>query len=395
MVARCVTAVVIVAGLVLNAVNLGANAGLSAPIGHDIVFSLWALAYASVGALITLRRPGNVVGWLLLAAGFVFALGSLSFEWANFALGARSAPGGELALLAANTGPTAALSLIPLALLLFPDGRLPSPRWRPVAWLMLASVAFLVLGYGMAPGRVDAAVAADNPIGIGAAGSLLVGFVVLGWSLTAVGFAAAGVATVGRLRRSRGTLRQQMKWVTYAAALMGVIWAQWCVTFLFSIPRVATDLELALTTAAMAGIPIAMGIAILRDRLYEIDVIIRKTIVYTLLVVVLFTVYAGGVFVLSLALRSVAGGSGALVVTLSTLAVAAAFQPLRRRIQHAVEHRFYRDKYDATDTLEAFTSRMREHIDIDALNNEMLAVVTETLQPTHATLWLRPTKHTG
>ncbi len=395
MVAWCVTAVVIAAGLVLNAVNLGTNAGLSAPLGHDIIFTLWAAAYATVGALITVRRRGNVVGWLLLAAGFVFAQGSLSFEYANFALARDSVPGGTLALLAADSVSTAALSLIPLALLLFPDGRLPSRRWRPVACLSLASVVFLIVGYGLAPGRVDPALAADNPIGIGGAESLLLGCVVLGWTLTVIGFAAAGIATVGRLRRSHGTVRQQMKWVTYAAAVLGLIWAQWAAVYLLPIPGGVFAFELALTAAAMAGIPISMGIAIFRYRLYEIDVIIRKTLVYTLLIAVLFMVYAGGVFVLSLALRNIAGGSGALVVTLSTLAVAAAFQPLRRRIQHAVEHHFYRDKYDATHTLEAFTTRMREHIDIDTLNSEMLAVVTETLQPAHATLWLRPTKHSG
>ena len=388
-----VTAVVIIAGLVLNVVNLHSNAGLSAPVGHDIVFSLWAAAYATVGALITVRRPGNLVGWLLLAAGFVFAQGSLSFEYANFALGPHSAPGGRLAFVAANTGATAALSLISLALLLFPDGRLPSRRWRPVAWLSAASSVFLIVGYGFAPGRVDAAAAFHNPLGIEAARRLLVGFVVLGWALTMVGFVAAGIATVGRMRRSSGTLRQQMKWVTYAAAILAVIYTQWTVTFLFTIPSRASDFELALATTAMAGIPISMGIAILRYRLYEIDVIIRKTLVYTLLIAILFAVYAAGIFVLSVALRDVAGGSGALVVTGSTLAVAAVFQPLRRRIQHTVEHRFYRDKYDATLTLETFNSRMREQIDLDALNHEMLTVVTEALQPAHATLWLRQTKH--
>jgi len=159
----------IAGGLVLNAVNQRSNAGLSAPIGHDIVFSLWAAAYAIVGALITIRRPGNAVGWLLLGAGVVFALGSLLYEYANSALGPRPAPGGMIALLLANTLPTAALSLIAMALLLFPNGHLPGPRWRPVAWLSLASIVLLNAGYGLAPGRIDQAAAADNPLGIGGA----------------------------------------------------------------------------------------------------------------------------------------------------------------------------------------------------------------------------------
>jgi hypothetical protein len=284
--------------------------------------------------------------------------------------------------------PTAALSLIAVALLLFPDKRLPGPRWRPVAWLSLASIVFLNVGYGLAPGRIDQAAASDNPLGIGGAAIPLDGLLVLGWSLTVLGFAAAGIAAARGLRRSTGVARQQMKWVTYAAAIL--IWAQYVGTHPLPLPSTVAGAELALAAAAMVGIPAAMGIAILRYRLFEIDLIIRKTLVYALLIAVLFVIYAGGVFVFSQALRRVAGGASALVVTLSTLAVAAAFQPLRRRIQHAVDHRFYRDKYDSTQIHNAFTTYMREQIDIDALATEMIVVVTDTLQPSHATLWVRP-----
>jgi hypothetical protein len=384
------TAAMIAGGLVLNAVNQRSNAGLSAPIGHDIVFSLWAAAYAIVGALITIRRPGNAVGWLLLGAGVVFALGSLLYEYANSALGPRPAPGGMIALVLANTLPTAALSLIAVALLLFPNGHLPGPRWRPVAWLSLASIVFLNVGYGLTPGRIDPAAATDNPLGIGGAAIPLDGLLVLGWSLTVLGFAAAGIAATRRLRLSTGVARQQMKWVTYAAAILGVIWAPYAGTHPLPLPSTVAAAELAAAAAAMVGIPAAMGIAILRYRLFEIDLIIRKTIVYALLISVLFVIYAGGVFVFSQALGRVAGGTSALVVTLSTLAVAAAFQPLRHRIQHAVDHRFYRDKYDPTQILSAFNNCMREEIDIDALATEMIAVVTDTLQPSHAMLWVRP-----
>ncbi len=376
----------------LNAVNLRSNAGLSAPVGHDVVFSLWASAYATVGAVITVRRPGNAVGWLLVGAGFVFAQGSLLFEFANSALGPRPAPGGTIALLVVNTVSTAALPLIAVAMLLFPDGTLPSPRWRPVAWLSLASGVFLILGYGLAPGRLDPAAATDNPLGIGGAAVPLDGLIVLGWSLTVLGFAAAGIATARRLRRSTGAARQQMKWVSYAAAILGVTWAPYAATHPLPLPSAVAGAELALAAAAMVGIPAAMGIAILRYRLYEIDLIIRKTLVYALLISVLFVIYAGGVFVFSQALRRVAGGTGSLVVTLSTLAVAAAFQPLRRRIQHSVDHRFYRDKYDSTQILKGIKGRMREQIDIDALATEMIAAVTDALQPSHATLWVRPTE---
>ena len=384
----CVTAAMIAGGLVGNAVNLRSNAGLTAPVGHDAVFSLWAAAYATVGAVITIRRPGNRVGWLLLGAGVVFAQGSLLFEYANSARG----PGGTIALLVVNTVSTAALPLVAAALLLFPNGTLPGPRWRPAALLALGSSVFLTLGYGLMPGPLDPAATTENPLGIGGATIPLDGLLVLGWSMTVIAFAAAGVATTRRLRGSTGAARQQMKWVTYAAAILGVTWAQYVATHPLPLPRAVAAVELGLAAAAMVGIPASMGIAILRYRLFEIDLIIRKTLVYALLIAVLLVIYTGGVFVFSQALRQVAGGTSALVVTLSTLAVAAAFQPLRRRIQHSVDHRFYRDKYDSIQVLNGIKTRMREQIDIDALATEMIAVVTDTFQPSHATLWVRPTE---
>ena len=154
-----------------------------------------------------------------------------------------------------------------------------------------------------------------------------------------------------------------MKWVCYAAAILGVTWAQYAATHPLPLPSTVAGAELGLAAAAMVGIPASMGIAILRYRLFEIDLIIRKTLVYALLIAVLFVMYTGGVFVFSQALRRVSGGTGALSVTLSTLAVAAAFQPLRRRIQHSVDHRFYREKYDSTKILDAIKTRMREQID--------------------------------
>jgi hypothetical protein len=180
-----------------------------------------------------------------------------------------------------------------------------------------------------------------------------------------------------------------MKWVTYAAAMLGVLWAQWTVTYLWPVTNSAVvNLELVLMTSAMAGVPVAMGIAILRYRLYGIDVIIRKTLVYAILVAALSIVYVGGVFVLSAALRTVAGGTGPLVVTLSTLGVAASFQPLRRRIQHAVDHRFYRERYDTTRIIDRFNHRMRGYVDLDTLQTELVDVVTTTLQPRSVALWV-------
>ncbi len=378
------------AGLVLNLVNLGSNAGLSAPLDHDIVFSLWAATYATVGAVVAIRRPGHVVGWLLLGAGFTFALASMCFEYANWALGPGAAPGGVLGLWVAETPSALPLVLIPLALLVFPDGRLLTARWRPLAWLSAVTAACLLAGLGLVPGRIDAAVPDTNPFGIAGAGTALDAVGVVGWALEIVLFAAAGAATVIRLRRSTGATHQQMKWVTYASAILGVVWAQWTVMYLAGVMGDALfAVELSVVAAAMAAVPVAMGIAILRYRLYGIDVIIRKTLVYAVLVAILSAVYAGGVIGLSEGLRSITGGTGAVAVTLSTLGVAAMFQPLRRRIQHGVDSRFYRDRYDSARVVGLFNQRMRDQIDLGALESELLAVVTTTLQPASAGLWIR------
>jgi hypothetical protein len=390
MITWCVAAAMVAAGLVLNAVNHGANAGLSPPLDHDIVFSLWAATYATAGAVVAIRRPGNVVGWLLLSAGFLFALGSVCFEYANWALGPGSSALGAEALWVAEAPPALPLILIPLALLVFPDGRLLSARWRALVWLSVLTAVCLVAGIGLAPGRLDANAPVRNPFGIDGAGTALTVVGVLGWALAIVLFAAAGAATVIRLRRTTGATHQQMKWVSYAAAVLGVVWAQWTLLYLADVMGDAMfAVELSILAAAMAGVPVAMGIAILRYRLYGIDVIIRKTLVYAAVIATLAAAYIGGVVLLSEALRSVTGGTGAVAVTLSTLGVAAMFQPLRRRIQHGVDRRFYRDRYDSARIVSLFNHRMRDEIDLGALETELLAVVTAALQPASVGLWLR------
>ena len=386
----CVAAAMTAAGLVLNVVNLGSNAGLAAPLDHDIVFSLWAATYATVGAVVAIRRPGHVVGWLLLGAGFTFALSSLSFEYANWTLRPGGSPGGAEALWVAEAPSTLALILIPTALLVFPDGRLVSARWRPLAWLAGVTAVCLVGSTGLMPGRFESDSSATNPFGIDGAGTALTAVGVVGWALALVLFAAAGSATVVRLRRSTGATHQQMKWVCYAAAILGVVWAQWTVLYLTGVMGDAMfAAELAILVVAMAAVPVAMGIAVLRYHLYGIDVIIRKTLVYAALIAILAAAYIGGVVLLSEALRSLTGGTGAVAVTVSTLGVAAMFQPLRRRVQRAVDRRFYRDRYDSARIVSLFNHRMRDEIDLGALETELLAVVSTALQPASVGLWLR------
>jgi len=389
MITWCVAAAMVAAGLVLNVMNLDSNAGISPPLDHDIVFSLWAAIYSTVGAVVAIRSRGHVVGWLLLGAGFIFALGSLCFEYANWALGPGSWPGGSWALWVAETPSALALVLIPLALLLFPDGRFVSARWRPLTGVSVLT-AVCLLAIGVAPGRLDPAAPGPNPLGIEGARTVVDAVGVVGWVLALVLFAAAGAATVLRLRRSTGATHQHMKWVCYAAAVLGVVWAQWTVLYLAGVMGdVMFAVELSIVAAAMAGVPVAMGIAILRYRLYGIDVIIRKTLVYAALIAILGAAYIGGVVLLSVALRSLTGGTGAVAVTVSTLGVAAMFQPLRRRVQHAVDRRFYRDRYDSARIVGRFNHRMRDQIDLGALETELLAVVSTALQPASVRLWIR------
>jgi hypothetical protein len=231
-----------------------------------------------------------------------------------------------------------------------------------------------------------------NPLGVDGHAAAIVALEVVGWMLVLTTFAAAGYATVVRLRAADPATRLQVKWVAYASALLAVLWAQFIAMTATSLIRtgVAVDIEVVIATCAMAGVPVAMGIAILRHHLFDIDVIIRRTLVYALLVAALSAVYAAGVLGLSAALRAVSGDTSTLVVTLSTLAVAGAFQPLRSRLQHAVDHRFYREKYDAAKTLDALGRRLREQVDLEALRADILDVIDRTVQPRQANLWLAP-----
>ena len=259
--------------------------------------------------------------------------------------------------------------------LLIPDGHLPSRRWRPVAWCAAITVGCGVIGTILGESQVNDG-HTPNPFHVPHADNLFI----LGTALLLPVIGLGITAAVVRYRQGTQIERQQMKWIIAAfvaiivtgilqSSLLGQIWF-----------------------VTWALLPIAFAVSILRYRLYEIDVIIRKTLIYAALAATLALVYLGGISLTTWIFRSVTGQSGALAVTLSTLIVAAVFQPLRTRIQRTVDHRFYRRKYDATRALDAFNHRMREQIDLDALHDEVLGVITETLQPSHTTLWLRPTR---
>ena len=341
---------------------------------------------ATIGVLIVRRDPGNAVGWLFCASPLLMMAGNFFTAYAEYVLNTNpgTLPGGVWAG-ALGWAWVVGLTLFAMfVFLLFPDGHLPSRRWRPIAWVGGVSFVCLWVGALLSPGRLDSPLQRfHKPVGIDQLQYLQVAIIALPMLI-----AAGVVAVVVRYRRGNLVERAQLRWFVVAVCFL--------VAF-----TVVTALIEGITGATLPDfvflcvlwlVPASVGIAILRYRLYEIDVIIQKTLVYTALAATLSLVYLGGISLTTWMFRSVTGQSSALAVTLSTLAVAAAFQPLRTRIQRTVDHRFYRRKYDSTRTLEAFNGRLREQIDLDALCSEVIGVATETLQPSHAGLWLRPSQ---
>jgi hypothetical protein len=266
-------------------------------------------------------------------------------------------------------------------LLLFPDGRLPSPRWRPAAWLVAAALTLVFLHSAFAPGRI-ADFPRDNPLGLDGIAGEIAGWLSLALPLVSVAALASVASLVVRLRRSSGDERQQVKWLATGGAVLfvGIVAS--------NVPGGPGLLAILLGQMAVAA---AVGIAILRHRLYDIDVVINRTLVYGALTAALAAAYLGSVLLLQLALNPLTASSN-LAIAGSTLAVAALFQPARRRIQAIVDRRFFRRKYDAARTLERFGAQLRDEVDLDALGDDLRAVVTETMQPAHVSLWLRETR---
>jgi hypothetical protein len=345
-------------------------------------------AFMVVGAVIVAHRPGNAIGWIFSAIGLLTGTGFFAWQYAEYAYITR---GSRLprALLSAwyNSWwwfPTLILATI-VTVLVFPTGRLLSARWRPVAWLTVAITATTVALSAFAPTlELGQRTKLRNPIGLAwipDPEQSALGPVVLGLVFVCTG--AAAVSLVLRFRRSQGVERQQLKWFTYA----GVLLFSWSVVDLV-LPEVAPFTVFFGLTIAL--VPVAAGIAVLRYRLYDIDRLINRTLVYGLLTALLAGVYAGAVLVLGQVFGGVGGEPPSWAVAGATLAVAALFQPARRRIQHAVDRRFNRRKYNAARTIDTFGARLRDQVDLDTVSIEMLAVVDQTMQPTQVSLWFRP-----
>jgi hypothetical protein len=358
------------------------------------VYFFAIVAFATVGALLVSRRTGNRIGWVFLAIAVVVAVRVGTAQYAEYSLLIRpgSFPGGRLAVTLGEAASTSMFALLALAVLVFPDGRLPSPRWRRLLWVLGIAALAGALGSGLQPGHfidTDAFDRFSNPLGVGSTTGPFEALGALGWLLTTIGIFMAGVAMVRRMRRSRGIERLQLKWMAFAGAIFGVGFLVVSVTFFANLSGSTIDaVRTGLLGLGVCTIPVAAGIAILRYRLYDIDVVINRTLVYAALTATLAGTYLGSVLLLQLALSGLTAGSS-LSVAVSTLAVAALFRPARARIQEAVDRRFFRRKYDAVRTLEAFSARLRDEVDLAALHVELRLVVRETLQPAHVSLWLR------
>jgi hypothetical protein len=348
-------------------------------------FALLGVGAATAGAVVTARVPGNAVGPILLALGL--GLGLLLVAGA-YGESSRKADVGPLpgdayaAWLGVWLGIPVFFGLTIFLLLLYPDGRLLSPRWRWAAWFSVVGVSLATISSALSPSQPSPGL--DNPLGVTGSAADVVHRLELVTNAVALPILlVAAMALVTRLRRSRGVERQQLKWFTYVAALAGVGLG-------LSVPSegVLADGAFLAGLLALAALPVVAGVAILRHGLYQIDVVIKRTLVYGTVTVVLVATYLVLVLVLQLLLSPVTGTSD-LAVAGSTLAVAALFRPVRNRVKEGVDRRFYRQRYDAALTLQEFGQRLRHELDLDALGVDLRRVVTETVAPTHVSLWLR------
>ena len=385
----------------LSFVLIVLNLNLNAPI-----FFYWlepttiAIGYSVIGAIIASRLPAHPIGWICCAIGFLAAIEHFSGEYAIYALLAphpEALLGGKAMLWASLWAWIFFFGLIEFLLFLFPNGRLPSNRWRPLAWLSAALTLMAAVLIAISPDAAldalgssdDVHISLPNPLGVEGLPNLYRPVQTL---VLALGLAAAASVVVGR-RGAKGVERQQLKWLLYTGAIFFV--GNVLKNTVFSpLGGASWGLWVGYLLVAVGGLggPIAIGVAILRYRLYEIDTIINRTLVYGSLTAMLVAIYFGGVATAQAILRTLTGQEQQpqLAIVVSTLVIAALFNPLRRRIQFLIDRRFYRSKYDATKTLETFSVKLRDEMDLDTLSEDLAEVVRETMQPAHVSLWLRP-----
>ena len=366
-----------IASIVLQ---LGIVTGALALVGA-VISPISYMFYSVVGALIVWRQGNNSVGWLFCGSGLGWALSLCSgvvVERGRF-LGER-AP--DLVVWVSSWTELLGITCLVLALLVFPTGRLASSRWWPVAVLTVVVGTVTALGEAFTEGPLEDYPYVDNPY---PAGELFETLRALGWPLLMIPVAASAVALISRFRRARGDERLQLKWMMFAGLLMVMYLALWQVSVgLFGDDRVAE----AFVGIASLSVPAAAGIAILKYRLYDIDVVINRALVYGALTAVLAGAYIGLVFAFQALLAPFTAQSD-LAIAGSTLAVAALFRPVRSGVQDFIDRRFYRRKFDAARTVEEFNARLRDEVELGAVTSQLTEVIRETMQPTHVSLWMR------
>ena len=368
-----------------NALNLA---------GEALISGVAPVVFAIVAALIVSRQPRNTLGWVLMVPVGLYVVGGPITSYIERFAPSSPEPTVPILLMVWFNNWNWLLLIFPLLfiLLLFPNGQPPTPRWR---WVGVAAIVWAALFVLLAalPQQINVATTTnlvfDNPIGILGKDTVerLVGVWIVGLLTLAM---ACAVALFIRYRRANATEREQIKWLLYACALFLVVYVGGFVSGLGGTASVGGYIWGVFFGLSVVALPTAIGIAILKYRLYDIDVVINRTLVYGSLTATLIALYFGGIFLLQRIFVLLSGQQSTLAVVASTLLIAAMFNPLRRRIQSFIDRRFYRRKYDARKTLEAFSAKLRDETNLETLNDELVGVVRETMQPAHVSLWLRP-----
>ena len=357
-----------------------------------VAFFIFVLTFSVVGVLLAVRVRSNPIGWIMFAAGFAFAAAGVSLGFAESAIddGHTGTVVQWLAWASTWLWIVGTGFALPILILLFPDGRPPSPRWRPLLILTAVGIVGGVLATALSP--FDASdtefSGVPNPIAL-AEGSVVLDVLAAAGALIPIGAIGAVISLFFRFRRAAADQRQQLKWLSYAALLCIVALAGETIIFsVYGESELAIDIANTISAASIATLPIAIGIAILKYRLYDIDRIVNRTLVYGVLTALLAVIYLAFVVLLQRATDPFTADSD-LAIAGSTLAVAAMFRPLRARLQVAIDRRFYRSRYDARRILVEFGGRLRDQVEIEAVEDEVIRAVDETMHPAHASLWLR------
>jgi len=385
-----VTVLLMLGQIYFSTLNRSADAHRDSGIVVSVFLDLVLIGFVALGLLVASRRPGNPVGWIITGVGVLTLASNFAESYAVYALFTEPGrlPGGKtMAWLSTSMFIPVLFAAPAMLFLLFPDGNLLGRRWRLVFWLIILTTCSTMIGGALNPVLNDAPFkGVSNPLGIDPPRALYETLSNFGWPGMAASLILAAVAMILRLRRSRGVERQQLKWIAAAAAILPLASAAGVFSYYLGYETAGGFIS----TFAFVPIIFAAGYAVFRYRLYDIDFIINRALVYGALTVTLILVYAGCVVSLQYVFRALTGGSSQLVIVVSTLAIAALFNPLRRRVQVAIDRLFYRRKYDAAKILEAYSVTLRNDTDLGALNSGLLSTVRDTMQPEHVSFWLAP-----